>query len=612
MNRKELKQAGKRSFHRHYLLLMFLGIIMAFFGTEAVQSTALLEIKDYTSLAKDANPSILGINDVYTQLATGNFELGEAISERLHTQFTETDTDNTALGRRNGVLASVVNSVASGKLFVVIAGGLFSMTKSKTAAGVLLILITVLIIAAVWILLMNLYSAMMRRMFLEARTYEKTPFLDVFHFGRVRQWFRAAWTMFMMRFFNFLWSLTIVGFFIKHYSYYAVPFIVAENPSVKGFEALTLSRKMMNGHKWEAFVYDLSFIGWYVLSVFTVGLSDAFYGFSYRTACRTEYYAYLRGLAKEQGIPGSELMNDTYLYEIGDKITLYETYFDVVDQQTILLENEMKLTGVRAKINKWLSIWLWKFSEKKKFDELEGIRLQVERKIASRDGKVYPLRLSPLWQEAKFKLNIPFTYTRSYTVWTVILLFFLFCFVGWAWEMLFYIVNDGVVVNRGMLHGPWLPVYGTGGLIALLICSRFRKTPVLELIVSVVLCGTIEYLAAVMLENAYHQRWWSYDGYFLNINGRVCAEGLIVFGIACMLVVYLIAPFFDFLICKVNEKIVRAVAIILLVIFMIDLVYSSQHPNTTPGAVVTDDNKVPTAAAEEILSGLPGSVQFRA
>ena len=64
-----------------------------------------------------------------------------------------------------------------------------------------------------------------------------------------------------MNLFHVLWSLTIIGGFIKYYSYYLVPFIVAENPGIKGCEAITLSRKMMNGHKWEAFVFDLSYIG---------------------------------------------------------------------------------------------------------------------------------------------------------------------------------------------------------------------------------------------------------------------------------------------------------------------------------------------------------------
>ena len=63
-----------------------------------------------------------------------------------------------------------------------------------------------------------------------------------------------------------LWSFTIIGLFVKSYSYFLVPYIMAENPTMGANEAITLSRRMMKGHKWECFVMQLSFLGWHVLS----------------------------------------------------------------------------------------------------------------------------------------------------------------------------------------------------------------------------------------------------------------------------------------------------------------------------------------------------------
>ena len=57
--------------------------------------------------------------------------------------------------------------------------------------------------------------------------------------------------------YEFLWSLTVIGGIIKRYSYYMVPYIVAENPDISAKNAIRLSRKMMNGHKWECFVFEL-------------------------------------------------------------------------------------------------------------------------------------------------------------------------------------------------------------------------------------------------------------------------------------------------------------------------------------------------------------------
>ena len=55
-------------------------------------------------------------------------------------------------------------------------------------------------------------------------------------------------------------------------------------------------------------------------------------------------------------------------------------------------------------------------------------------------------------------------YHRNYTLMTYILLFFIFAFIGWIWEVGIHIVEDGVFVNRGTMFGPWLPIYGFGGV----------------------------------------------------------------------------------------------------------------------------------------------------
>ena len=81
-------------------------------------------------------------------------------------------------------------------------------------------------------------------------------------------------------------------------------------------------------------------------------------------------------------------------------------------------------------------------------------------------------------------------------------------------------------------------------------------------------------------------RWWDYTGYFLNLNGRICAEGLLVFGVAGMAVVYVLAPLLDGALRKLPAKAITAAALVLLGIFVADQVYSSIQPNT--GAGITD------------------------
>ena len=61
-----------------------------------------------------------------------------------------------------------------------------------------------------------------------------------------------------------------------------------------------------------------------------------------------------------------------------------------------------------------------------------------------------------------------------YTLDNLILMFFVFSVTGWVWEVIYIAFTEGVVANRGMLHGPWLPIYGGGGVLILLLLGRFK------------------------------------------------------------------------------------------------------------------------------------------
>ena len=166
------------------------------------------------------------------------------------------------------------------------------------------------------------------------------------------------------------------------------------------------------------------------------------------------------------------------------------------------------------------------------------------------------------------------------------ILFFSFAFIGWLWEVIIHIIIDGRIVNRGALHGPWLPIYGYGSILILTLLYQMRKKPLLELLSIMVICGTIEYITSYFLEITNGTRWWDYSGYFLNINGRICAEGLLVFGLGGILIVYVIAPLIDNHIRKIKPKILIPICLLLILVFTIDQIYSFPHPNTGKGITI--------------------------
>ena len=109
-------------------------------------------------------------------------------------------------------------------------------------------------------------------------------------------WGNVILVMFLRNLFIALWSLLLViPGIIKAYSYRLVPYLLKDHPELSGTEAITLSRKMMNGHKADAFVLDLSFLGWLLLSALTAGILHIFYVGPYIAATDAELYKAIAG-----------------------------------------------------------------------------------------------------------------------------------------------------------------------------------------------------------------------------------------------------------------------------------------------------------------------------
>ena len=125
-----------------------------------------------------------------------------------------------------------------------------------------------------------------------------------------RNYLNAVQTVFMQGLFIFLWTLLlIIPGIVKAFQYILVPYILAENPDIEWRRALALSRKMTDGCKFDIFVLQLSFIGWYLLGLIALVVGTLFVG-PYYEATMAELYATLRlkvlesGFATESELPG--------------------------------------------------------------------------------------------------------------------------------------------------------------------------------------------------------------------------------------------------------------------------------------------------------------------
>ncbi|MGN0400059.1 MAG: DUF975 family protein [Blautia sp.] len=149
-------------------------------------------------------------------------------------------------------------------------------------------------VMALGILVFNVLKVGAQRFFIENRDYNASVSKVLFgfqsgHYGNV------VLVMFMQDLFLFLWTLLfVIPGIIKGYSYRMVPYIVAEQPDIDYREAIRISREMMNGEKLNAFVLDLSFFPWLLLTGITCGLAGIFYVNPYIFSTDAELYVVLR------------------------------------------------------------------------------------------------------------------------------------------------------------------------------------------------------------------------------------------------------------------------------------------------------------------------------
>lgn len=111
-------------------------------------------------------------------------------------------------------------------------------------------------------------------------------------------WKNVAITMFLKGLFTWLWTLLfIIPGIVKGYEYKMIPFLLAENPDMDYKEAFARSKEMMNGQKWNTFVLELSFIGWFILDILTLGILGVFYVHPYIFQTEAELYLTLKNNA---------------------------------------------------------------------------------------------------------------------------------------------------------------------------------------------------------------------------------------------------------------------------------------------------------------------------
>lgn len=186
----------------------------------------------------------------------------------------------------------------------------------------------------------------------------------------------------------------------------------------------------------------------------------------------------------------------------------------------------------------------------------------------------------------------------------------IFSVLGLLTETVYGYATTGILESRkGLILGPFCPIYGVGSVIIILMLNKYKGQKVKLFIYGGVLGDIVEYLLSYALEAIYGSRFWNYAN-FLNINGRICLTYTIFWGVLSIVLINVVKGAIDKIVNKIKGKKVKIIDNILIIFFIVDIVltvwatseYKARAKNIYYNVKVYDEETILNTTAEKIFS----------
>lgn len=188
----------------------------------------------------------------------------------------------------------------------------------------------------------------------------------------------------------------------------------------------------------------------------------------------------------------------------------------------------------------------------------------------------------------------------EYSIATYFIYFIIIAICGWIMEVTLQLIQKHKFADRGFLIGPYCPIYGVGGLFITLGLTNLAEHPLALFCVAIVVCAILEYLTSYIMEKLFHARWWDYSQNKYNINGRICLETIIPFGILGVLLIYIVNPFIFNNLQKLSAETLNYIAILIGALFVVDNMISLKVILNVSSTTKKFDKENPKDSTEEL------------
>ena len=162
----------------------------------------------------------------------------------------------------------------------------------------------------------------------------------------------------------------------------------------------------------------------------------------------------------------------------------------------------------------------------------------------------------------------------SYSVKEWLLLFYIYCFLGWCFESAYVSLRTGHLVNRGFMKAPFLPLYGSGAILLLWVSKVFEGNILLTYVVGLIAATLLELFTGMIMEMIFQIKYWNYSNQRFNFKGHICLTSSIAWGFMTLLVTRVIHEPIASVLLIIPEIVKDVVALLLTAILIWDFAYS--------------------------------------
>ncbi len=165
-----------------------------------------------------------------------------------------------------------------------------------------------------------------------------------------------------------------------------------------------------------------------------------------------------------------------------------------------------------------------------------------------------------------------------YEWYRLLFLFFIFCNIGWVIESSIESLYRRRFINRGFLNGPYIPIYGFGGMTILICCMPFRHNGFLVYIVGVLSCTALEFFVGWVMESIFQKQFWDYSMLKYTYKNRISLIPSLFWGLLALFLVYVLYAPVDKLANFVSAEFAMIYDLVFAVVMLVDIVISiSRH-----------------------------------